>query len=388
VNNPVVVIGAGLAGLSAALEIQKAGREVIVLEAAERAGGRVQSDLIDGFTCDRGFQLINAKYPELVALNVLGKLDFRFADRAINVSIDQELHRLGDPRRYPFTAFDLTTGSVMEKFALVKALMGKPRENQSIDEYLASAGLGKTLDRVLKPFLRGVYLTDLANVLAPAGLEIIKTFIGGKPGLPRAGVGALSVALANQISDLRLGVAVNSIKAGKVLTTAGEIAASEIIVATDSTTAAQLLDLTSVAKLASCTTWYHNAPTAPVSHGQLIVDGQSRGAVINTLVISNFIPEYAPAGKNLISSTTELGVTESEVRRHLATIYNCDNRDWELVAKYEIPAALPIGAKAITQPIQTLVRDGIYLAGDAQVAPSQNGALKSGRLAALAVLAN
>jgi protoporphyrinogen oxidase len=388
VNNTVVVIGAGLAGLSAALEIQKAGREVIVLEAAERAGGRVQSDLIDGFTCDRGFQLINAKYPELVALNVLGKLDFRFADRAINVSIDEELHRLGDPRRYPLTAFDLTTGSVMEKFALVKALMGKPKANQSIDEYLASAGLGKTLDRVLKPFLRGVYLTDLANVLAPAGLEIMKTFISGKPGLPRAGVGALSAAIANEINDLRLGVAVNSIKAGKVLTTAGEIAASEIIVATDSTTAAQLLDLTSVAKLASCTTWYHNAPTAPVSHGQLIVDGQNRGAVINTLVISNFIPEYAPAGKNLISSTTELGVTESEVRRHLATMHNCDNRDWELVAKYEIPAALPIGAKAITQPIQTLVRDGIYLAGDAQVAPSQNGALKSGRLAALAVLAN
>ena len=304
------------------------------------------------------------------------------------MSIDQELHRLGDPRRYPFTAFDLTTGSVLEKFALVKALMGKPEANQSIDEYLASAGLGKTLDRVLKPFLRGVYLTDLSNVFAPAGLEIIKTFIGGKPGLPRAGVGALSVALANQISDLRLGVAVNSIKTGKVLTTAGEIAASEIIVATDSTTAAQLLDLTSVAKLASCTTWYHNAPTAPVSHGQLIVDGQSRGAVINTLVISNFIPEYAPVGKNLISSTTELGVTESEVRRHLATIYDCDNRDWELVAKYEIPAALPIGTKQITQPIQTLVRDGIYLAGDAQVAPSQNGALKSGRLAALAVLAN
>jgi len=388
VSSPVVVIGAGLAGLSAALQIQKADREVIVLEAAERAGGRVQSDSIDGFTCDRGFQLINAKYPELVALNVLGELDFRFADRAINVAIDNKLHRLGDPRRYPFTAFDQATGSILEKLALVKALIGKPEANQSIDEYLIRAGLGKTLDRVLKPFLRGVYLTDLSSVLAPAGLEIIKTFIGGKPGLPRDGVGALSVALANRVSDLRLGVAVNSIKAGKALTTAGEIAANKIIVATDSTTAAQLLDLTSVTKLAACTTWYHSAPTTPVSHGQLIVDGQNRGAVINTLVISNFIPEYAPVGRNLISSTTDLGVTESEVRRHLATMYNCDNRDWELVAKYEIPAALPIGAMAIDQPIQTLVREGIYLAGDGQVSPSQNGALKSGRLAALAVLAN
>lgn len=387
-SSPVVVIGAGLAGLSAALQIQKADREVIVLEAAERAGGRVQSDSIDGFTCDRGFQLINAKYPELVALNVLGELDFRFADRAINVAIDNKLHRLGDPRRYPFTAFDQATGSILEKLSLVKALIGKPEANQSIDEYLIRAGLGKTLDRVLKPFLRGVYLTDLSSVLAPAGLEIIKTFIGGKPGLPRDGVGALSVALANRVSDLRLGVAVNSIKAGKVLTTAGEIAANKIIVATDSTTAAQLLDLTSVTKLAACTTWYHSAPTTPVSHGQLIVDGQNRGEVINTLVISNFIPEYAPVGRNLISSTTDLGVTESEVRRHLATMYNCDNRDWELVAKYEIPAALPIGAMAIDQPIQTLVREGIYLAGDGQVSPSQNGALKSGRLAALAVLAN
>lgn len=387
-SNPVVVIGAGLAGLNAAIQMQKAGREVVLLEAAERAGGRVQSDSIDGFTCDRGFQLINAKYPELATLKVLDKLDFRFADRAINVAINQELHRLGDPFKYPFTALDSATGSVIEKLALVKALLGKPKVHQSIADYLASVGLGRTFDGVLRPFLRGVFLTELPNISAVAGLEIMKTFISGKPGLPRDGAGALSAAMANEIGDIRLGVMVNSIKTGKVMTSAGEIFANEIVVATDSTTAAQLLDLPSVTKLGGCTTWYHNAPTAPVSHGQLIVDGQNRGAVINTLVISNFIPEYAPLGKNLVSSTSDVGVTESEVRRHLATIYNCDNRDWELVAKYEIPAALPIGTKQITQPIESRIREGIYLAGDGQVGPSQNGALKSGRLAAMAVLAN
>lgn len=387
-NKPVVVIGAGLAGMSAAIHLQKAGREVVILEAAERAGGRVQSDLIDGFTCDRGFQLINAKYPELLTLNLLDKVDFKFADRAINVAIAERTHRLGDPRTYPFTAFDPATGSVIEKLAIVKALLGKPKDHQSIAEYLAAAGLGKTFDRVLRPFLRGVYLTDLSDISATTGLEIIKTFIGGKPGLPRDGAGALSAAMANEINDLRLGVTVNSIKSGIVVTTEGDIQASETIVATDSTTSAQLLDQTSVTKLGGCTTWYHNAPTAPVSHGQLIVDGQNRGAVINTLVISNFIPEYAPTGKILISTTTDTGITESEVRRHLATLYNCDNRDWELIAKYEIPAALPIGAKQITQPIESRIRDGVYLAGDGQVGPSQNGALKSGRLAAMAVLAN
>lgn len=374
--------------MNAAIQLQYAGREVVVLEAADRAGGRVQSDQIDGFTCDRGFQLINAKYPELVALNIFSELDFRFADRAINVAIDDRSHRLGDPRKYFKSVFDSTTGSVLNKAVLLKVLAGRPSPKQSIHEYLSASGLGETYEKVLRPFLRGVYLTDLTNIAAPAGLEIIKTFISGKPGLPSRGVGALSAVMANQISDLRLGVTVNSIKSGVVTTSVGEIPASEIIVAADSTTAAQLLDLGSVPKLAGCTTWYHSAPTAPVAHGQLIVDGQNRGAVINTLVISNFIPEYAPVGKNLVSTTTETGITESDARRHLATLYDCDNRDWELVAKYEIPAALPIGAKGIIQPIQSLVRAGIYLAGDGQVSPSQNGALKSGRLAAMAVLAN
>ena len=386
-NKPVVVIGAGLAGMNAAIELQKAGRQVVVLEAADRAGGRVQSDLIDGFTCDRGFQLINAKYPELIALNILNETNFRLADRVINISIDDRLHRLGDPRHYPFSVFDATTGSLLEKASLLSALVRKPKRDISIAEHLVTAGLGKTYERVLQPFLRGVYLTELTNISAIAGLEIIKTFIAGKPGLPSFGAGTLSEAMAKRVHDLRLGITVNSVKAGMVTTSSDEIQASQIIVATDSTTAAQLLDLGSVPKLAGCTTWYHAAPNAPVEHGQLIVDGQKRGAVINTLVISKFIPEYAPIGKNLISSTSDIGVTESEVRRHLATIYNCDNRDWELIAKYEIPAALPIGTKGITQPIQSCVREGIYLAGDGQVGPSQNGALKSGRLAAMAVLA-
>jgi phytoene dehydrogenase-like protein len=388
VSKPVVVIGAGLAGMNAAIQLQNAGREVVVLEAADRAGGRVQSDQIDGFTCDRGFQLINAKYPELAALNILGELDFRFADRALNIAIYDRTHRLGDPRKYFKSAFDSATGSLLNKAALFKVLAGRPSSKLSIHEYLLESGLGETYEKVLRPFLHGVYLTELTNISAPAGLAIIKTFISGKPGLPSRGVGALSAVMAKQVNNLRLGVTVNSIKCGVVTTSVGEIAASEIIVATDSTTSAQLLDLGSVPKLAGCTTWYHSAPTAPVAHGQLIVDGQNRGAVINTLVISNFIPEYAPVCKNLISTTTDTGITESDARRHLATLYACDNRDWELVAKYEIPAALPIGAKGITQPIQSFVRAGIYLAGDGQVTPSQNGALKSGRLAAMAVLAN
>ena len=71
VHTEVLIVGAGLAGLSTAIHLEAAGVEVTVIESSDRAGGRVASDVIDGFICDRGFQLINAQYPALQELNVI-----------------------------------------------------------------------------------------------------------------------------------------------------------------------------------------------------------------------------------------------------------------------------------------------------------------------------
>ena len=135
-----------------------------------------------------------------------------------------------------------------------------------------------------------------------------------------------------------------------------------------------------------CTTWYHSTNEAPTQSTSLIVDSQNRGPLVNTIVISNMVPSYAPAGKSLISSTSILPTTESEVRRHLAILYGTDTRKWKLVAKYEIPSALPLSGLDHDTLSSAHVRDSIYIAGDYKSAPSQNGALLSGRLAALSVL--
>ena len=82
-----VVVGAGLAGLNAAITLQTAGHDVILLEGSDRAGGRVSTDVVDGFLLDRGFQLINANYPELQRLAVIDELDFIFSPRAVSVEI-------------------------------------------------------------------------------------------------------------------------------------------------------------------------------------------------------------------------------------------------------------------------------------------------------------
>jgi len=114
----VLVVGAGLAGLSAAIACQAAGVDVIVIEASDRAGGRMASDEINGFICDRGFQLINAKYPALQELDVIKEIDFIPAPRVIEVAIGDRRHPIGDPRQLPWTALNKATGTIPEKLAL------------------------------------------------------------------------------------------------------------------------------------------------------------------------------------------------------------------------------------------------------------------------------
>ena len=381
----VIVIGAGLAGLSAAITLQNEGVDVTVLESSDRPGGRVTSDVIDGFICDRGFQLINANYPEIKHLEIMKEIDFVVASSVIEMARNESRIRIGDPRKAFFSVFNSETGTLIEKIRLIKYLLIR-KNVASVGEDLKANGLGKTYERVLRPFLTGVFLADPLIVNAESGRTAIKQFIRGKIGLPAQGCRAFSEALAARVKSIEYGVQVNSIKKNKVKTSRGSYEADAIIVATDATTAAQLLDLTDVPQLVGCTTWYHSTTQSPTQSSSLIVDSQNRGPLVNTMVISNMAPSYAPAGKSLISSTSILPATESEVRRHLSILYGVDTRKWKLVAKYEIPSALPLPTLQGAAISGSHVRDSIYVAGDYKSAPSQNGALLSGRLAALSVL--
>ena len=381
----VIVIGAGLAGLSAALTLENEGISVTVLESSDRPGGRVTSDEIDGFICDRGFQLLNANYPEIRKLRLIDEIDFVSASSVIEVARNDKRIKIGDPRSAFFSVFNSETGSILEKVRLLKYLV-RSKPAASVGDELKNSGLGKTYERVLRPFLTGVFLADPLLVNSEFGRTAIKHFVTGNSGLPANGVRDFSEALASRLSDIRFKVQVNSIKKNVVRTSKGKFEADAIIVATDATTAAQLLDLTEVPQLVGCTTWYHSTKEAPTHSKSLIIDSQNRGPVVNTLVISNMMPSYAPVGKNLISSTSILPTTESEVRRHLALMYGTDTRKWKLVAKYEIPSALPLAGLEKPLISGAHVKDSIYIAGDYKSAPSQNGALLSGRLAALSVL--
>jgi phytoene dehydrogenase-like protein len=384
VHTEVLIVGAGLAGLSTAIHLEAAGVEVTIIESSDRAGGRVASDVIDGFICDRGFQLINAQYPALQELNVIRELDFIEAPREIEVSLGDRRHVIGDPRQVPWTALNKATGTIPEKMALLRFIASRPKPGQSIGQALRNTGT--CYERVLRPFLQGVFLTDPDNVDALYGHSIIKSFVSGRPGVPRSGVGELSKALAKRVSNIVYETRVDGIEQGSVHTNNGTYTANKILIATDATTATQLLGLTEVPRMAGCITWYHADAVNPSGSGRLVVDGQRRGPIINSVVMSDISSSYAPANQHLISTTTDLNVTESDVRRHLAILWGVDTYAWQFIAKYEIPAALPIHnvGRALSQSMK--ISDYYFVAGDHRTVPSQQGALFSGRLAAQLIL--
>ena len=383
-SSDVLIIGAGLAGMSAAISLQEAGRDVQIIESSDRPGGRVTSDIIDGFICDRGFQLINSKYPALQSLDVIKEIDFIRAPRVIEVSLGNDRRALGDPRVAPWTALDKATGTIPEKLSLLRFLASTPKENQSVEDVLKSSG--SVYVRALRPFLQGVFLTDPKNVDARYGQSIIKSFVTGSIGVPRKGVAELSKALAARVRSITYGVQADSLEGKVIKTSAGDFNAATVIVATDATTATQLLGLTEVPRMAGCITWYHAVTNNPSGNGRLVVDGQNRGPIINSIVISDISSSYAPSGQHLVSTTTDLGATESDVRRHLAVMWGMSTHDWQLIAKYEIPAALPIQnvGRALTQTVK--VSENVFVVGDHRAVPSQQGALFSGRLAAELIL--
>jgi phytoene dehydrogenase-like protein len=388
----VVVVGAGLAGLRAAQLLAAAGRDVVVLEAADDIGGRVRTDRIDGFTLDHGFQLYNPAYPE--GRLAWPGLPIRQFSAGVDVVRDGISHPLADPRRDP-RSLPATTRSLralgatrgLGAFGSYAARLGTPMHprrtpagaaGQGIGEALRSAGVDDAaFDCLVRPFLSGV-LADSA-LETPRGVadDILRTFLAGTPGVPEAGMDQLPRRLAAGLSVLTSSP-VLSAAAGRVTTAEGEWLADDVIVAVEDPS--RLIPTASATRWRALTTWYFAADDLPRRHSMLLVSPDVRLA--NVAVMSDVADSYAPAGRRLIAASA-VGFHDSAeagqwAREDASRMLAVAPRQLELIAHYPIVAALP----AVGSGRSPAVSSGIVLAGDHRQGPSINGALASGRRAA------
>jgi hypothetical protein len=373
-----VVIGGGLAGISAAITLQEAGESVELFEASDDLGGRVRSDYIDGYILDRGFQLINSGYSEIKRLGVISEIDFCKSDRTIDVITPFGISSIGDPRLHPLMAMRSPLGSLVEKIAVLKFVVDKPNSAISLRDALLASGTGDLYENVLKPFLRGVFLTDLENVDSSYGREIIKSFVAGDSGLPRAGAGALTSALGARVENVILNESIASLE---------QFAGKKVILATDAHTTAKLANISIETGFTDSHTWYHALTSGIVSSKRLRVTSTAN-PIVNSIALSNVVSQYAPEGKTLISSTSITSITDAEALNEISKFWGVAPSEFELVKRYDIRNALPVFKPGSNGVKSSRLNDQLFIAGDYMTAGSQNGALLSGRLAAMESLAH
>jgi phytoene dehydrogenase-like protein len=400
----VVVVGAGLAGLCAARRLVARGLDVLVLEAAAAVGGRVATDIVDGFLLDRGFQVHNTAYPEAARVLDHAALDLRTFVPGALVRIGDRLHRLADPRRQPLSAprtLLAPIGSPVDKvrIALLAARDGLlPAERliaqpeTTTYEALRRRGLSDTaIDRFLRPFLAGVFLERELSTSSTFFDLVWRTFARGAVCVPAGGMRQIPAQLAAGLpaGTVHHGVRVRSAEPKRVTTDQGMVSAGAVVVATDPVAAVDLLPALPAPRMHSVTTVYHVAPEPPIDEPILLLDGERRGPLVNSLVLTNAVPSYSPDGRALVS-TSVLGLDlpdERTLRRELERLYGRSTTGWEHLATVRVPRALP----AADPPLGDLRRpvalgDGLFVAGDHRDTPSIQGAMVSGRRAASAVL--
>jgi len=383
--------------------------DVQVIEASETLGGKLQTDHVEGFRLDRGFQAFFTAYPHAAQVLDYAALDFRAFESGAQVRWSGRWHTVSQEHIWAaaFSSY-LSPSDKLRLLAWNREVqtmdVDDPWEipDESTNILLVRRGFSDAfIERFASPFFGGIFLDRTLEVSAQAFTFVWKMLLEGQTVIPSAGMAAIPAQLAKTLnpSAIQLNQLVTELLrdahgrvAGVRLADGSAVMASTVVLATDPATQCRLAGVPAPAPGKSSTCVYFDVPELPEGGRPiLMLQGNGPGYVNEVVPVSAVVPECAPKGRHLVSATILGTPHRSEKEIALDARYELEAwfpklyvRGWRPLAVYCIPNAQlsqDPGFRAVAD--QTFrPTPGLVYAGECTTYSSIDGAILSGIRAA------
>lgn len=402
------IVGAGISGLIAATVLEKNGLFPVIIESTDRVGGRVKTDIVDGYQLDLGFQVLLTAYPAAQKYLNLEALQLQTFIPGASIFKNGKQQVIGDPLRdkslLVSTVF-ARVGTLSDKFKILK-LNNKLKKKslseifsskvQTTKSYLMAFGFSNSIiDNFFNPFFSGIFLENKLATSSRMFEFVYKMFGEGDAALPKGGMQAIPKQLSNNLkrTTFKFNTKVATVNDSEIILADGQKIKSDFtIIATEPS---KLLNTVNkkVTEWQSCDTLYFETENRVINK-PLIGLIPEKDAVINNIFYHTSLDSDLKGNKELLSVTVvdNQNLPSDKLIQRVQTELKqyCGINTTKLIKHYNIPMSLPKlkELKYNALPSQTRLTDTIFLAGDLQLNGSLNAAMIAGEKAALGVLDN
>jgi phytoene dehydrogenase-like protein len=405
----ILIFGAGLSGLSCALELQRAGKDFLLLDAAPQVGGRQRTSHRDGFTLDHGFQVVLSSYRAVEEVLDVAALQPRWFESGALMHQSGKFSHLASPLENPIVAVAGNALSFGDKLRLARlgaeVLLSPDRmlldacassNDLSTREFLLRRRFSdEFLSRFAQPFFGGVLLDNDLSTSSALFRYYLKKFATGRVWIPAAGIQAIPQAIAAQIpaQKIRLNAKVTAIDGDRVILDSGEILPfSRLVLALDESSLRQLLQHPPPPVPRSVAVVYFKTKISLYHRPCLVLPAGAERLVRHFVQITNIAPEYAPSGWHLVSASAlnfeGLNGTEllSRAAEEIAAIFPHARKSLIPIETIFVSNAVPDQPPGFASKLKPLLPNGVLACGDWKNGASIQAAIQSGLEAARGIL--